>query len=240
MGCLCVAGILGWDDEWAVEFSRLCPASGEPARVVGQDRERWVVQTQAGTVTTRLAQTAKMTAVFDPCMWARRQIESRRIQWKNRRAVKSVTESTVVPVLLVSGTVGVGKTSVAAEISEILSGKEVPHAYLDLDALSNSWPPQGRFNEELAFRNLASVWENFRASGAKRLIVSCVVESRADLIRFQEAVPGAALALCRLTASQATREARLRSREVGSGLEWHLNRTGELDFILDQLGIEDF
>lgn len=47
----------------------------------------------------------------------------------------------VVPLLLLSGTVGVGKTSVVAEICEILSAREVPHTFVDLDALTCSWPP---------------------------------------------------------------------------------------------------
>lgn len=151
-----------------------------------------------------------------------------------------VTRSTVVPLLLISGTVGVGKTSVGGEISEILTARSVPHAFVDLDALANSWPVQGRFNEGLAFRNLASVWANFRAAGAERLVVASVVESRDDLRRYEEAVPGAEVTLCRLLASQGAREARLRAREVGSGLAWHLNRTAELEHILQEAALEDF
>lgn len=149
-------------------------------------------------------------------------------------------KSTTVPLLIVTGTVGVGKTAVAAEMSEILSAQQVPHAFVDLDALSYSWPPQGRFNEELAFKNLAAVWANFCQAGAERLIVAHVIESPRDLGRYREAVPGATIVVCRLTASQETREARLRAREAGMGLAWHLRRTVVLEEILQQVSLEDF
>jgi len=149
-------------------------------------------------------------------------------------------ETSDVPLLIVTGTVGVGKTSVAAEISDILSAHEVPHAFVDLDALSNSWPRHGRFNEEIAYRNLASVWINFQQAGARRLIVSCVVESEDDLARLRETVPGASIVVCRLIASAETRKSRLRGREVGASLTWHLNRTTELEGILRQAALEDF
>lgn len=161
-------------------------------------------------------------------------------EWIRRARRAYERRSVSVPVLLVSGTVGVGKTAVAAEMSDILSSRKVPHAFIDRDALGHSWPPRGRFNEELAFQNLAAVWANFRAAGAERLIVACVVESQDDLRRFEAAVPGASIVLCRLTAPQKKREARLRGREVGSGLAWHLARTVELERILLDGGLEDF
>lgn len=151
-----------------------------------------------------------------------------------------MSKPAVVPLLIISGTVGAGKTSVGGEVSEILAARQVPHAFLDLDALACSWPEQGRFNEDLAFRNLASVWANFRAAGAERLVVAYVVESRDDLKKYEEAVPGAKVTVCRLVASLETREARLRAREVGSGLSWHLNRTVELENLLRDAAVEDF
>jgi hypothetical protein len=146
----------------------------------------------------------------------------------------------VVPLLLISGTVGVGKSAVGAEMSEILADREVPHAFVDLDALTYSWPPQGRYNEDLALENLSVVWANFQRAGARRLVVARVVESREDLRRYEEAIPGASVILCRLVASLETREARLRAREMGAGREWHLARTEELEQILQGAALEDF
>jgi hypothetical protein len=146
----------------------------------------------------------------------------------------------VVPLLLITGTVGAGKSAVAAEISEILSDQKVSHAFVDLDALSYCWPPRGRFNRETALENLASLWTNFQAAGIQRLVVAAVVETPADWQQVVAAVPGAAVVICRLVAPQAIRESRLRGRETGRGLAWHLARTVALEEILEQANLEDF
>jgi adenylylsulfate kinase len=39
------------------------------------------------------------------------------------------------PVLVITGQVGVGKTTVAASLSELLSQSALPHALIDLDWL---------------------------------------------------------------------------------------------------------
>ena len=145
-----------------------------------------------------------------------------------------------VPLLALSGPVGVGKTTVLYEIHDILCERSVPHACVETDALTHSWPAQGYFNDVMGLRNLASVWANFRAAGAARLVVAGVVERAADLEGYRRAVPGAAITTCRLLASEATRLARLRTREHGAGLEWHLRRTVELERVLDAARLEDF
>ena len=154
--------------------------------------------------------------------------------------LRPVSAPATVPLLILSGSVGVGKTTVGSAISGILAAAEIPHAFVDRDALSSSWPPVGRFNEEIGYRNLTDVWRNFRDAGATRLILSGVMETRDDVERCRSAVPGAAIALCRLQASRATREARIRAREGGASREWHLARTVELEEILEGAELEDF
>jgi hypothetical protein len=147
---------------------------------------------------------------------------------------------TAVPLLILSGSVGVGKTTIGVAISDILSATGTSHAFVDRDALSVSWPRVGRFNEEIANRNLADVWRNFREAGATRLIVAGVMETRDDVERCRRVVPGAASVLCRLRASPQTRESRIRAREEGASRDWHLARTVELEEILQRAGLEDF
>ncbi len=151
-----------------------------------------------------------------------------------------MTAPPLVPVILLSGSVGVGKTAVLAEIHQILSELSVPHACVERDALACSWPAERRFNDVLALRNLRAVWANFRAAGATRLIIAGVVESFDDLEGYRRAVPGSSITTCRLMASEATRLHRLRSREHGAGLDWHLERTVKLEEILDAVRLEDF
>jgi hypothetical protein len=145
-----------------------------------------------------------------------------------------------VPVLIISGTVGVGKTSLGWAASDILIERQVRHAFIDRDALTASWPRLGRFNTELAYRNLASVWRNFSEAGAERLIVSGVIELADDLDRVRAAVDGAAIQVCWVRAPQPIREARLRGRDQGKSLDWHLARTIELEMILETVQLHDF
>lgn len=42
---------------------------------------------------------------------------------------------TKVPILLITGPPGVGKTAVASEVSELLEQAQISHAQVDIDAL---------------------------------------------------------------------------------------------------------
>lgn len=142
-------------------------------------------------------------------------------------------------VVWISGTVGVGKTSVAEGMSEILKRNQIPHAFIDRDALSNSWPQRGPFNEEVAKKNVETVCANFRQAGAERLIVAGVIDN-ADDLEWYKAALDPDMVLVRIKASPEARASRLRSRNTGASLEWHLYRTRELDAILDQASLESF
>jgi GTPase SAR1 family protein len=147
-----------------------------------------------------------------------------------------------VPVLVLSGPVGVGKTTVAHEMFDQLSGRDVAHAVVDLDALGICWPyAEGDpFNERMALRNLAAVWANYAAAGVDRLIVARVVEAAEDLAGYAEAVPGAELQVCRLTAGNDALRERVKKREVGSSYEALVRRSVELAESLERSGPADF
>lgn len=78
------------------------------------------------------------------------------------------------------------------------------------------------------------------AADAERSIVVGVLERREDIRGYEGVIPGARVVVCRLTASGATREARLRDREHGAGLQWHLERPVELADILEAARVEEF
>jgi len=145
-----------------------------------------------------------------------------------------------VPLLIVSGTVGVGKSAVLDEIHNVLCSADFPHACIDIDALGLSWPIRGEFNQTRMVENLRCLWANFSAAGARRLAIAGVVERAKDLAAYQQAVPGAQVTLCRLLASETTRLTRLQRREIGAGFEWHVRRTTELEAILDSAALHDF
>ncbi|HET7036837.1 MAG TPA: hypothetical protein VFI42_14225 [Thermomicrobiaceae bacterium] len=149
--------------------------------------------------------------------------------------------ATIVPTLLITGPVGVGKTTVASEVSELLEAARIAHAFVDIDALRWCYPgpPGDRFRAGLALRNLAAIWPNFAACGATRLVLADVLEDRAELAGYQRALPGAAITVVRLRAAPETLAARVARRELGAGLEWHLARARELAARMDARPVED-
>jgi gluconate kinase len=146
-----------------------------------------------------------------------------------------------VPVLLITGPVGVGKTTIASEVSERLDQLGIPHALVDVDSLRWCYPrpPADRFRIQLAMRNLSLIWPNFVATGARRLVLVDVVESTADLHRIVAAVPGADIRLVRLRARLETLQARVQQREQGLGRDRMLRRALELATQMDGHPIED-
>lgn len=146
-----------------------------------------------------------------------------------------------VRVLLLTGSVGSGKTAIASEICDVLAELKIPNAAIDLDALTWQWPPGSPWNNDLMFDSLAALWKIHRAQGTTRLTLARVLEDRADLGRYRQAVPGAQITICRLTGPESLRIERLASRmPPGPSLDWHLARTTELEAILERLAVEDF
>jgi adenylylsulfate kinase len=146
-----------------------------------------------------------------------------------------------VPTLIITGTVGVGKSAVTAEINDVLALLEIPSAAVDVDALVWQWPSSSPWNSDLAFENLAALWPNYHAHGAARLILARVVEERRELERYRTAIPGAMITVCRLTAPEGLRRRRLQTRmPPGESRDWHLHRSVELEELLDAGRVEDF
>ncbi|MBU2670656.1 adenylyl-sulfate kinase [Actinoplanes bogorensis] len=145
--------------------------------------------------------------------------------------------------LLITGTVGAGKTTVAEAVGDLLTGREIPNAVIDLDWLRRAWPapPGDRFNGALTLRNLEAVAANFVAAGASRLVLAGVLESRAELHAYGKALE-MPLTVCRLRVALPTVRERLRRRHAldPAGLAWHLARSGELDAILTDALVEDY
>jgi adenylylsulfate kinase len=145
------------------------------------------------------------------------------------------------PTLLITGTTGVGKSAIAVEINDVLADLKVPNAAVDLDALVWQWPSTSSWNSDLMFENLASIWPNYQAHGVTHLTLARVLEDRTELTRYRAAVPGAEITVCRLIAPEAVRLKRLHERmPPGPSRDWHLDRTVELERILDRSACEDF
>jgi hypothetical protein len=132
-------------------------------------------------------------------------------------------------VLIVTGPCGVGKSTVAFECMEILEREGVPAAMVDGElAYFHPKPADDRFGYAVAEAGLRALWPVYAAQGHDRLLLSRVVEDGEQLAIVENAVPGARFRIFRLVARPETVAARLRKRELGSGLEWHLRRAPEI------------
>jgi predicted kinase len=142
-----------------------------------------------------------------------------------------------VSVLVISGSMGAGKTTVLGEASDLLARSGIAHAAIDLDALGTWHLPAGA-PDDLTYRNLAAVWANYASAGVTRLLIAGAVESAAELERIRAAVPGGRFVIVRLTAPLETMRQRIRGREPGINQDDYLARVAVLDMILESAALE--
>lgn len=148
----------------------------------------------------------------------------------------------IVPTLIITGPVGVGKTSTARAVADRLRATGVPYAMLDLDAIVECYPapPDDPFNFRLAMRNLAALWHNFQEAGARYLILNWVIESRDELAAYNRAMPDSEIKVVRLRAPITTIHARVRQRAGDDAdISWDLARSRQLAEEMDAAKVED-
>jgi hypothetical protein len=144
-----------------------------------------------------------------------------------------------VPTLLLTGTIGSGKTVVAAELGALLEKRGTPVALIDLDWLN--WVhlgPAFTRHDDLLVRNLTAIWPNFLAAGADSFVLVRAVEKQATIDAIRAALPDADLTVVRLVASPAAIEARLRRRDAGATLAEHLAEAGRFTRAMDEGSLE--
>ncbi len=144
-----------------------------------------------------------------------------------------------VPVLVITGTMGSGKTTLLGEASDVLKARRIAHAAVDFDTLGIYHLPRTA-STDLAYRNLRSVWQNYAAAGVARLLVAEALENARELNRIREAVPGAKIVVCRLTAPLETMRRRVFQREPGMLRDTFVARVAELEGLIDRADLHDF
>jgi adenylylsulfate kinase len=147
-----------------------------------------------------------------------------------------------LPVLLITGTLGSGKTVLAADIGELLADRKPSTAIIDLDWLGWVSPsPRGSHTiDRLILSNLAAVWPNFLAAGAGRLVMARTILDHELIDGLCEAIGPVDLTIVRVTASSDTIAARLGTRDTGAVLAQHLAEASEFAEVLDEMRAEDF
>jgi predicted kinase len=131
----------------------------------------------------------------------------------------------VIEIVVIAGPAGVGKTTVANELSVQLRGDGVRHAVVDADALDDIFPvPEAQWR--LTERHLAFVWQSSRELGISRLILTGVyLHDPEELAWITRATSPDRVTLIRLDASEDTLARRVREREIGSAYADQLTRT---------------
>jgi hypothetical protein len=143
-------------------------------------------------------------------------------------------------VLIITGTMGAGKTAALGEASDILSQRQIVHAAIDLDALGLAHLPSADRSDRVMYDNLRSVCENYAAVGVRRFLVARALEDGAELGLCREIFPGAKTVVCRLTASIEAMKRRVKMRDLGISQQEFIARVAELNAILDCARLEDF
>jgi adenylylsulfate kinase-like enzyme len=144
-------------------------------------------------------------------------------------------------ILIITGTVGAGKTSAAEALFDLLSANETPTAVIDFDRLTAAYPApvDDRFNFRLGIRNLNSIISNYTSIGIKLFIIPTIVESRDDIEIFRGIIKGANVFVVRLIADITTIHKRIERREIGNLLNWHKKRACELTELFESKHLED-
>jgi len=135
-----------------------------------------------------------------------------------------ITRLRAVNALLLTGTVGSGKTTVLLELGRRLSERGEPHALVDLDWLAwvEASPTSELSVHDVLVANLAASVETFRRAGVTRLVLARHVTRAKEVASIEAALGGAELAVVRLDVPAAVLEARVRARDSGRELGEHL------------------
>jgi hypothetical protein len=154
--------------------------------------------------------------------------------------IKTGMERFTESLLIITGSMGSGKTSVLAEASDILALRHIVHAAIDLDALGLAHLPSAVGTDGVMYRNLQSACENYASLGVTRLLLARAMEDRTEFELCRTVVSAASITVCRLTASIDTMQQRVRTRESGVLQAQYAERVAILEAILNRERLEDF
>jgi len=142
-------------------------------------------------------------------------------------------------ILLLTGTVGTGKTTVASTIGDQLADIGLPNAVIDLDWLG--WVNVGddfHKHDHLIMQNLLSTWRNYRSVGVEYLVLARALLHREPVDILINAFPDTPITIIRLTASHETIKERLSKRDSDEVLREHLAEMEKMDQVMDALRLE--
>lgn len=152
--------------------------------------------------------------------------------------------------LLLNGPSGIGESSTLGALGRLLATRHIPHALIDLDHLTLSWPrpEDDPWGGRIARANLELVASTYRRAGVKRIAVAHVFTELEFLDGCRAALgegtdsQGPTIPLVRLRASPVVVADRLRARHAHDApweLEGFLAGQVELAEALERAGLDD-
>ncbi len=142
--------------------------------------------------------------------------------------------------LVITGTMGAGKTTVLGEASDILALLHMAHAAIDLDALGLAHLASTASNDDVMYRNLRSICRNYASIGVGHFLLARALENRAELELCRGVVSASNTIVCRLTASIKTMQQRVKMREQGISQREYVAGVAKLNRTVDRAQLEDF
>jgi hypothetical protein len=123
------------------------------------------------------------------------------------------------PVLWLCGATGVGKSTIGFQIFQQVMRAGGAAAYVDLEQVGflRPAPLDDPDNHRVKVRNLAAIWQTFRASGARCLIVVGSVDDRDVVEMYRASLPEGTLTMVRLHAGHDHLAERIMLRGQGDG-----------------------
>jgi hypothetical protein len=155
---------------------------------------------------------------------------------KRAKSDGGLTES----LLIITGTMGAGKTAVLGEASDILAQRQIVHAAIDLDAFGLAHLPSAARSDGVMYDNLRSICRNYAALGVQRFLVARAIEDSTQLKLCRDIIPAVNTVVCRLTASIEAMNRRVQMRDLGISQREYVARVAKLNVILDRARLEDF
>ena len=142
--------------------------------------------------------------------------------------------------LVITGTMGAGKTAILGEASDILGQRQIVHAAIDLDAFGLAHLPSAAPSDGVMYDNLRSICRNYADLDVQRFLVARAIEDSAQLELCRDIIPAANTVVCRLTASIEAMKRRVTMRDLGILQPEYIARVAKLSVILDHARLEDF
>ena len=123
-----------------------------------------------------------------------------------------------IDLLILHGSPGAGKSSVAKAIAKRLRSMQVKHAVIELDDLAQIYPLT---LTNIMYRNLATIWPNYVDMGNIKIIIPTYLQL-GELELVKNAAPANKVTVCEITSPFEELQSRITKREADESRRRHI------------------